>query len=180
MSPVSLNGHAPRVIISHKTPNKKIFWNRSQQLRWAVQAHWTSCNVTVFWINYLLGLHRSLDYKIGSVLNDWHDMLLSIQSSLCQFIPTKSHNVNYVLWYLSWISSVTCGLHLCFFCLWWCFTSHVNMLGHFLCSCADPEEGGGDRGSRPPPPPWKITKLKGFLAKLVRIPCKTTKLPSQP
>ena len=34
-------------------------------------------------------------------------------------------------------------------------------------SCADQE---GDRGSGPSPPPWKITKIKGFLAILDRIP----------
>ena len=36
----------------------------------------------------------------------------------------------------------------------------------------------GDRGSRPHPP-WKITKILGFLAILVQIPWKITKLPSQ-
>ena len=36
--------------------------------------------------------------------------------------------------------------------------------------------GGGDRGSGHP---WKITKIKVFLAILVQIPWKITKLPSQ-
>ena len=35
---------------------------------------------------------------------------------------------------------------------------------------------GGDRGSGSP---WKITKLKGFFAILVRIPLKVKRLPSQ-
>ena len=38
-------------------------------------------------------------------------------------------------------------------------------------SCADPEVGG-DRGSGPPPP-WKITKIKGSLAILVQVPLKS-------
>ena len=36
-------------------------------------------------------------------------------------------------------------------------------------------EGGGGRGSGPP---WKITKIKGFFAILVRFPRKTKNLPS--
>ena len=49
----------------------------------------------------------------------------------------------------------------------------------YCVACADPD---GERAYGPdPPPPWKITIMQGFLhvAILVRIPCKTTKLPSQ-
>ena len=42
-------------------------------------------------------------------------------------------------------------------------------------TCADPE---GDRGSLPPPPPWKIIKI-GFPSNIGPDPLKITKLPSQ-
>ena len=48
------------------------------------------------------------------------------------------------------------------------------LLGHtgdFCCNpCADPEGGSGPGPF--PRPPWKITKLKGSLSKLIRIPWK--------
>ena len=49
----------------------------------------------------------------------------------------------------------------------------VNKKG--LTTCANQEGGGGTD----PPPPWKITKTQGSLAKLVLIPLKITKQPSQ-
>ena len=56
---------------------------------------------------------------------------------------------------------------------------HIRCYLFIVCCCS--QHGRiqrGDRGSGPPPC-WKITKIQGILAILVRIPWKITKLPSQ-
>ena len=55
--------------------------------------------------------------------------------------------------------------------LYYDYANHI--VPQLLCLCADPE-GEGVRT----PPLCKLTKLQGFIAILVRIPCKITKLPS--
>ena len=53
----------------------------------------------------------------------------------------------------------------------------ISLNYNLISPCADPE-GGGGRGLDPPPP-LEIYEKKCFLVILVRIPLKTTKLPSQ-
>ena len=55
--------------------------------------------------------------------------------------------------------------------------SELSSRHHFLVRLllrADPE--GETGGPDPPPPPWKITQLQGYLAMLGRIPWKIAKL----
>ena len=57
------------------------------------------------------------------------------------------------------------------------WATQPNVTGH--CQNHNSQHVRIQRGAGGPDPPWKITKIKGFLAILVRIPWKIIKLPSQ-
>ena len=89
-----------------------------------------------------------------------HDVMQQENSYMSTYGPPFSHSCITTIRYLTKLFSSKLTSTLC--------------IPTFMCGSRG--GGGGDRGSGPP---WKSQKNIGFLAILVQIPWKITKLPSQ-